>query len=751
MIRNQGIQVNRMISVFMLLLVACETGSSPLPSIRLSVSPTENAIFEGQGVQLSALARNAAGALVPASALGIDLSWTSSNPNVASVDGEGHVVGLSEGITSVSVSGGGSTSITSFTVALGPSTLTAVTLPDSVGVVGDNLSQPLRFQVSDNQGRTLAGIPVSLTPTAQAGVVSPATTESDSMGMVSADWTLGTRPGRQRVSVHAGFSSLSEAQSGTGRRPEPVVEIEVRVEAGPTESIRLAPAVVSMASGNEVRVRATPVDRYDNTTDVEVTWNSSTPNVATVSASGDVTGVSPGSATIEVVADGASEHLTVTVVDTPTPDTVSDLSVSSVTSGSATVTFTEVGDGAGSPARYQVRFYPTPISEAWVEAMPTAEGSCAGVLEGSSIGSTFTCSVEGLGSDIEYDFQMVAYRGSLGGTAIFGARSNVVSARTEPGGVPGSLSISPRSPRLTVGAGLTLLANARDPNSLPIAQSNVTWSTSNPGVVTVSNTGRLAAKTVGAAWITVTALCCQSDSVLVNVEEQALSTWPNQPSHLVLQTDNPWTSLTDPGWVFNNWAPAPALRIVPDGSDPVSPGTTLEHFYHEGLRDGTQPGVNGFGLPHNTTEIYAGAYWKADPDWIHHPNQVKLFHLYFPEDGPNAYVSWQGAGFGHPDPNRLAWYLSGWGGYLPSNLSVPAITVGKWTLIEMHAKINDPGTSNGFIRLWVDGVVSSEATGLTFPSASFVEFNISGTWGGGGPSVPEDQWIRIGHLRVLSR
>ena len=48
------------------------------------------------------------------------------------------------------------------------------------------------------------------------------------------------------------------------------------------------------------------------------------------------------------------------------------------------------------------------------------------------IGATRTCTVLGLASSTSYQFQLVAFRGSLNVDAVFGARSNVVGGTTPP-------------------------------------------------------------------------------------------------------------------------------------------------------------------------------------------------------------------------------------------------------------------------------------------------------------------------------
>src|SRR5437762_5549941 len=56
------------------------------------------------------------------------------------------------------------------------------------------------------------------------------------------------------------------------------------------------------------------------------------------------------------------------------PGAVTDLAVDAVAQNSATLSFTEVNDGLGQPARYVVRFAEPPIK--WGSARNVTEGTC---------------------------------------------------------------------------------------------------------------------------------------------------------------------------------------------------------------------------------------------------------------------------------------------------------------------------------------------------------------------------------------
>src|SRR5439155_632781 len=84
-------------------------------------------------------------------------------------------------------------------------------------------------------------------------------------------------------------------------------------------------------------------------------------SVAPVTATGLVTAVAPGSATITATSNGRSGAATITVAPRPPPGTVEDLTVDAVTDSSVSLAFTQVTDGGGRPAAYDVRYAVTPI------------------------------------------------------------------------------------------------------------------------------------------------------------------------------------------------------------------------------------------------------------------------------------------------------------------------------------------------------------------------------------------------------
>ena len=200
----------------------------------------------------------------------------------------------------------------------------------------------------------------------------------------------------------------------------------------------------SISVGETTQATATLQDRRGNTIQRSVSWTSSNTSVATVSGSGLVTGVAGGTSDITATSQGKTGSATITVIDssspppppppTTNPGAVTDLAVSAIDSIGVTLRFTQVNDGTGHPAKYDVRYAVAPIS--WGSATSATSGSCTTPVAGTAIGSPLTCQVLGLRPSTNYQFQLIAFRGTLNQNAVFGNLSNVVSATTTSSGSP---------------------------------------------------------------------------------------------------------------------------------------------------------------------------------------------------------------------------------------------------------------------------------------------------------------------------
>ena len=188
-------------------------------------------------------------------------------------------------------------------------------------------------------------------------------------------------------------------------------------------------------------------------TQINLTWNASTDNVGVTgykifrsstqigTATGTSysnTGLSASTSYSYTVAaydaarnasgQSAAASTTTHAAATGAVGTVSNLSAAAAGANSVTLSFTEVTDGAGQPAKYDVRFSST--GTLWGAARSVTQGTCATPLAGATVGAVKTCTVLGLSASTAYQFQLIAFRGTIGAGAVYGTLSNLAGATT---------------------------------------------------------------------------------------------------------------------------------------------------------------------------------------------------------------------------------------------------------------------------------------------------------------------------------
>lgn len=114
------------------------------------------------------------------------------------------------------------------------------------------------------------------------------------------------------------------------------------------------------------------------------------------------------------------------------PAVVTDLRASALSDTSVVLQWTEVRSSTTAIPRYVMRWGPF-ASFSWNTATDVTTGGCAAPMIGTNAagGRPHACVLTGLVANRTYQFQIVAYTGTLNTTgAVFGPLSNVVEATT---------------------------------------------------------------------------------------------------------------------------------------------------------------------------------------------------------------------------------------------------------------------------------------------------------------------------------
>ena len=211
-----------------LALTACGGGddgpTTPAGPSTITVSPASTMMtFIGQTRAFRATVRDAAGQNVTT-----QVSWTSSDAAVFTVDASGTVTAVSNGSGQLTASAGGLTATAAVTVEQAPTVLLVRSGGDQEGIGGSALPNAIVVQVTDQGGAGVSGVVVSFAPGEGAGSVNPQNAVSDADGEVSTEWTLGGgRFGSQslRVSIPQGAATVVNARA-VPETPIPDLAIE---------------------------------------------------------------------------------------------------------------------------------------------------------------------------------------------------------------------------------------------------------------------------------------------------------------------------------------------------------------------------------------------------------------------------------------------------------------------------------------------------------------------------------------------
>ena len=424
------------------ILATCTTPVDPTPVASVLLLPPNDSVRVGEIRQLEVQVFDAANNRLS----GRRVHYSSAVPAIATVDTLGNLRGVAVGQVQLTATVEGKRGNATFKVI--PAVDRVAVAPLS-GEIPLGTSRQLAANVLDASGNAIAGRPVTWS-SSNSSIATVSVT-----GLVSAV-ALG------RVTITAAV----EGKSGTST-------IDV---VDPVATVRITPLVPpTLRVGGKVQLTATPLNAAGQPlTGRPVNWTSTNPNVASVSASGEVTALGVGTSTIIAEIDQRQGQVGVTVTLIPigtvtlTPSTVSmfrgeqrQLTLTSTDSTGATIT------------NYQGRnvvFNSTNL--------PVVQVTAQGVIFGADSGkANVTATVDQV-------------------------TSNVVAVTVAL--VPvNNITVNPNPGSVKVGNTLQMQAILRDANGNILVGRPVVWTVSDTTRATISPAGVISA--IGSGTITVTA------------------------------------------------------------------------------------------------------------------------------------------------------------------------------------------------------------------------------------------------------
>jgi uncharacterized protein YjdB/alpha-tubulin suppressor-like RCC1 family protein len=424
-----------------------------VPVASVTVSPGSSTINVGATVQLTATTKDANGNVLT----GRVITWSTSNSSLATVSATGVVTGVAAGgpvtITATSEGQGGTAAVTVTAVPVVP--VASVTVSPASSTINVGTTVQLAATTKDANGNVLTGRVVTWT------------SSDNALATVSSSGLV--------TGVAAGgpvtITATSEGQSGTAAVTVTAVPVV------PVASVTVSPASSTINVGTTVQLTATTKDANGNVlTGRVITWSTSNSSLATVSATGVVTGVAAGGpVTITATSEGQGGTAAVTVTAVP-----------AVPVASVTV----------SPASSTINVGTT------VQLAATTKDANGNVLTGrvvtwtSSDNALATVSSSGLVTG-------VAAGGPVTITATSEGQSGTAAVTVNP--IPvASVTVSPGSSTINVGATVQLAATTKDANGNVLTGRVVTWTSSNNALATVSSSGLVTGVAAGGP-VTITA------------------------------------------------------------------------------------------------------------------------------------------------------------------------------------------------------------------------------------------------------
>ena len=429
-----------------------KVGSASLEVVKrqaaaLVILPSAPSVTIGAEAQLTAEVRDQSGASINAG----EFTWTSSNPAVATMSQDGVLRGVSSGSVTITATGGGVSGSTTATITSVP-VANLVVSPTSVSMqVGGNST--LSAVARDASGNVLTGRVVNWQSSNSAVVtVSPAGVLT-AVGGGSATITVTCENKTATVSVTVGAPA-----------PAPVANVSVTLSA------------TTLNAGQSTQAVAVLRDAQGNTlTGRQVSWSSTNTQIATVSASGLVTAVAAGSASIVATSEQQSGAASLTV-SAPAPAPVASVSIalsaSTLYPGQTTQAVVTLRDAAGNVLTGRTIGYSV--------SHPTrASVSATGLVSALSLGDLLvTATSGGMSADAELD---------------------IVAAPSAP---VASVSVTSSSNSVNAGQTLQLTGTAKDAAGQTISGAALTWSSSNTSAASVSGSGVVTGVGAGTARIT---------------------------------------------------------------------------------------------------------------------------------------------------------------------------------------------------------------------------------------------------------
>lgn len=335
--------------------------------------------------------------------------------------------------------------------------------------------------------------------------------------------------------------------------------------------------------------------------------------------------------------------------------------------------------------------------------------------------------------------------------------------------LPSVSSLSPSSLTLSVGGTAPLTVTL---SSAPASAASVAMVSSDPTKATVpatvtvpagQTTAVVSVTGVAAGATTVTATYNSSNKASsVAVSNPASGTWSNAPAGGTVLFDSALNNLTG---LSDAYPPSSTPITISDA--PFSPSMGIRHRLEALAKTGG--GQVHFVNPTLYRELYAGMYWRSNPQFQGRIVVNKMFFLRSSSIQSNGFIGWMGrnpsgnlsgplvfaVNGGASNPHILG-PTSDSGSFFFPNVGNGNVTAGVWYKLEWRMRASTTISSqDGAYQLWINGVLVSSYLNINYSNGTGLnEWVMNQTWDGSGDmgvsnTVPWEHYLD--HLIIVGK
>ncbi len=553
---------------------------SKVPVAKIVIAPTSPTVLIGDKTQLTATTQDSAGDVLSGRAV----AWSSSDTTTATIDQAGTVTGKKAGSVTITASSEGISATVALTVQPVPTNAVTISPQSSNLTVGQ--TETLTAEVTDASGHPVTNATVTFSSSASSiatvTATGPLTATVTAVGSGQAviTGTSGGKTGTATVnvaltpvgSVTISPSSASVTLGGTVQLTATVKDTAGNILTGRTitwssltktvatvsptglvTAVGIGSTVISASTGGQtglstitvaqVPVGSVTISPKRDTVDVNaqrqlsvavvdslghkiqnptVAWTSSNNAIATVSSTGLVQGVAPGTVQIFAQSGAKADTNTTLVIPAPVASVVVSIGAASVAVGQTTVVTATSKDGSGNVLFGRA------------------------VTWSSNANGTASVSTGGVDPNTQLDTATVTGVAAGGPVTITATSSNKVSGTTKVSvtSAVDHIVLTPNQFNLNTHATQQVTAQAFDVKNHPLSGITFTWTTKSGGTIAnVDKNGKVTGvapgsdsvyaaadgKTGGAG---VTVMLAPVQTVIVAPESATVTTAPGQSVQL---------------------------------------------------------------------------------------------------------------------------------------------------------------------------------------------------------------------------